>query len=162
MLVVHTREGHRPDLRDLPPHKKARFQRIGEPAPLPAHGALEPHNTLCTGAYRAGFRLIVPIYERRFPAFRLTLFVDDGDAGRCWHGWGRPQPRVLTRGNVGHDFMDELAPLFGEPVVDKPGLGAFVATGARLGRLQLGTWMLALRASQLAFKLILLSVLLAA
>ena len=29
MLVVHTREGHRPDLRDMPPHKRARLKRIG-------------------------------------------------------------------------------------------------------------------------------------
>ena len=46
-------------------------------------------------------------------------------------GGGTALPRVLTRGDVGHDFVDELTPRFGEPIVDKPGLGAVVATGAR-------------------------------
>jgi nicotinamidase-related amidase len=74
MFVVHTREGHRPDLSDCPPSKRAR-------------GGLE---------------------------------VGIGDRG--------PMGRVLVRGERGHDIVDELHPLPGEPVVDKPGKGSFYAT----------------------------------
>jgi nicotinamidase-related amidase len=74
LLVVHTREGHLPDLSDCPPA------------------------TLGRGA----------------PSSRI------GDPGR----YGR----ILVRGEYGHDIVDELAPLPGEPVVDKPGKGAFYAT----------------------------------
>jgi nicotinamidase-related amidase len=35
---------------------------------------------------------------------------------------------VLERGAYGHDIVDELRPLPGEPVVDKPGKGSFYAT----------------------------------
>jgi nicotinamidase-related amidase len=72
--VIHTREGHRPDLSDCPPAKLSR------------------------GA----------------PSMRI------GDPG--------PNGRILIRGEAGHDIIDELAPLPGEPVVDKPGKGAFYAT----------------------------------
>src|SRR6202167_6594825 len=37
MLVIHTREGHRPDLSDAPPHKVERgdpASRIGAPGPM--------------------------------------------------------------------------------------------------------------------------------
>ena len=74
MLVVHTREGHRPDLADAPPAK----------------------------------------IERGAPSMRI------GDPG--------PMGRILVRGERGHDIIDELAPAPGEPVVDKPGKGAFYAT----------------------------------
>ena len=74
MLVIHTREGHRPDLSDAPPAKVAR------------------------GA----------------PARRI------GDPG--------PMGRILVRGEYGHDIVDSLQPRPGEPVVDKPGKGAFCAT----------------------------------
>lgn len=49
---------------------------------------------------------------------RLTTGI--GDNG--------PMGRILVRGEYGHDFVDELQPAAGEPVLDKPGKGAFYAT----------------------------------
>jgi biuret amidohydrolase len=74
LLVIHTREGHRPDLSDAPPAKLA----------------------------------------RGVPSMRI------GDAG--------PMGRILIRGEAGHDIVAELYPQAGEPVIDKPGKGAFYAT----------------------------------
>jgi nicotinamidase-related amidase len=74
IMVVHTREGHEPDLSDCPPAKLSR------------------------GA----------------PSKRI------GDAGK----YGR----ILIRGEYGHEIVDELAPIAGEVVIDKPGKGAFYAT----------------------------------
>lgn len=74
LLVVHTREGHRPDLSDCPPAK----------------------------------------LERGAPSKRIG---DEGAYGR-----------ILIRGEYGHDIVDELAPIEGEVVIDKPGKGAFYAT----------------------------------
>jgi nicotinamidase-related amidase len=74
LIVIHTREGHKPDLSDCPPAK----------------------------------------LNRGAPSKRI------GDEGK----YGR----ILIRGEYGHDIVDELAPIEGEVVIDKPGKGAFYAT----------------------------------
>ncbi|HTJ33233.1 MAG TPA: isochorismatase family cysteine hydrolase [Dactylosporangium sp.] len=74
LTIIHTREGHLPDLSDCPPAKLNRGDpslRIGAPGPM---------------------------------------------------------GRILIRGEAGHDTIGELAPAPGEPVIDKPGKGAFYAT----------------------------------
>jgi nicotinamidase-related amidase len=76
LLVVHTREGHLPDLSDCPPAKLARSIAAG--APIGQRGAMG---------------------------------------------------RLLVRGEYGHDIIDRLKPEAGEPVIDKPGYGAFHRTG---------------------------------
>ncbi len=75
MTVIHTREGHLPDLSDCPPTKLTRWpegNRIGDPGPM---------------------------------------------------------GRILIRGEEGHGIIDEVAPIEGEVVIDKPGKNAFYATG---------------------------------
>lgn len=78
MLVIHTREGHRPDMSDAPKAK----------------------------------------VERGDPSLRI------GSPG--------PMGRILIRGEPGHDIIPALYPIADEPVIDKPGKGAFYATDLHL------------------------------
>lgn len=75
LTIVHTREGHLPDLSDCPPYKLERSRKAG---------------------------------------------AEIGGRG--------PLGRLLVRGEYGHDFIDELRPLPGEIVIDKPGYSAFEHT----------------------------------
>lgn len=88
--VVHTREGHDPELADAPFNKLLRSKMAGE-----GHGIGE---------------------------------TPPGGIGP-----------LLTQGNENWDIIDELAPVPGEPVIDKPTKGAFGNTNIEMVLNRLGT-----------------------
>ena len=43
-----------------------------------------------------------------------------------------PMGRLMIRGAYGHDIIDEIKPITGEPIIDKPGYSAFAYTDLEL------------------------------
>ena len=91
--------------------------------------AVAPARALLDGARAA--RLMV-IHTRECHAPDLAdCPVSKRDRGSSSLRIGDPGPmgRILVRGEPGADIVPDVAPLPGELVVDKPGKGAFYATG---------------------------------
>lgn len=94
--------------------------------------SIAPTRTLLEACRRAG----LPIFHTReghkpdlsdCPSSKLVRQA--AAPGNTQHnliiGEKGPLGRLLTRGEYGHDIVQELAPLPGETVIDKPGKGSF-------------------------------------
>lgn len=93
---------------------------------------IEPCRRLLAAARRTGL-FVVHTREGHRPdtsdAFRAKV---ERGAPALRIGAPGPMGRILIRGEPGHAIVPELAPEPGEPVVDKPGKGAFYATDLEL------------------------------
>ncbi len=94
--------------------------------------AVAPCRAVLGAARRAG---ILVIHTREGHRADLSdappLKVERGDPALRIGAPG-PMGRILVRGEPGHDIIPELYPAVGEPVIDKPGKGAFYQTDLEL------------------------------
>jgi biuret amidohydrolase len=90
--------------------------------------AIAPCKALLTAARKAGMLIIHTREGHR---------ADMSDAPKAKVSRGAPSMRIgdqgamgriLIRGEPGQDIIPELYPIAGEPIIDKPGKGAFYAT----------------------------------
>jgi nicotinamidase-related amidase len=95
-------------------------------------GIIEPCRRLLDAA-RAAHLLVIHTREghRRDMSDAPPAKVGRG-APSLRIGDGGPMGRILIRGESGHEIIAELTPLPGEPVIDKPGKGAFYQTDLEL------------------------------
>ena len=95
--------------------------------------AIGPIGRLLEAARRAGVRVFHTREGHRPDLSDLTP-AKRRRAARAGAAIGSAGPlgRLLVRGERGHAIIEELAPLPGEPVIDKPGFGAFYATDLEL------------------------------
>ena len=94
--------------------------------------AVGPCRDVLAAARRAGL-LVIHTREghRADMSDAPPLKVDRGDPALRIGAPG-PMGRILIRGEPGHDIIPELYPMAGEPVIDKPGKGAFYQTDLEL------------------------------
>ncbi|MFT4096081.1 MAG: isochorismatase family cysteine hydrolase [Rhodoblastus sp.] len=91
-------------------------------------GAIAPAAAIIAAARAAGLLVIHTREGHRADLSDAPRHkVERGDPARRIGASG-PMGRILVRGEPGHDIIPELAPIPGEPVIDKPGKGAFFAT----------------------------------
>jgi biuret amidohydrolase len=94
--------------------------------------AVAPCRDVLAAARRRG---MLVIHTREGHRADLTdappLKLNRGDPARRIGAPG-PMGRILIRGEPGHDIIPELYPAPGEPVIDKPGKGAFYQTDLEL------------------------------
>lgn len=92
-------------------------------ARFPVYHTREGHRAdLSTASPRELFR------SRLASPSSTTTTAESGPAPASGIGAPGPLGRLLIRGEAGHDIVPELSPLPTEPVIDKPGRGAFVHT----------------------------------
>jgi nicotinamidase-related amidase len=89
--------------------------------------AVEPTQRVLAAAREAGFFAVHTREGHRpdlsdCPPAKLTR------GGQTFIGTEGPMGRILVRGEQGHDIIEQLYPIEGEPIIDKPGKGSFHAT----------------------------------
>jgi nicotinamidase-related amidase len=94
--------------------------------------AVEPCQSILSAARETG---MLVIHTREGHRADLSdappLKVERGDPATRIGAPG-PMGRILVRGEAGHDIIEALYPIDGEPVIDKPGKGAFYQTDLEL------------------------------
>jgi biuret amidohydrolase len=89
---------------------------------------IEPLKALLAAARRKGIFVIHTREGHRADLSDAPRAKVERGAPSMRIGAPGPMGRILIRGEAGHDIVPELYPVAGEPVIDKPGKGAFYAT----------------------------------